>query len=854
MSHAFHRYLCKQLGERLLRRRVVVFYDRRRKFEAFFDELHAAGPGLGGLPRVMLDSQPDPTAHLARFEGSFFGLRATTEPIAGLDKPEFLIVYVPGVKRDRKSSVLLELEKGGMCYEPQLKRLARNVLRQFYTDGAIDDLLASDALSYRDVAGFLAQSERGGEQASMLRTIFGGATSDVLLARWLADDSNDETIDEKNATDELFKLLEARLGLQLGVETSVPSARNRALRYVLVNEFRSELSCAPPSSLSMLPTPPTREQLDRVRSVAAHIRSKHADAYETLADEVVAEFGLHTAGIDPAHLGAIDTFRFEEQALLVRVGALITNKTYLEAIDIISGRSRSFWVDRDVRRRAQWEACRAMAELGQAIEEVLPEVVELASEAAADAKRWVDAYAGSGGWHRIDLLQRNLEAWVAKMDDEPEAEQALAVVRRHHERLLEKMAAGFSRAFVASDWTVPGTLHQTRIFSDVVEAMGGRIAYFFVDAMRYEMGVELAQQLQQSEDVTVRPVVAALPSITVLGMAALLPGASSSYTVVEHGGRLAARVGDTTMPSLTERMKYLRAVRPGAKDLDLGRLLQRSTKSLKRSLNDVPLLVVRSQSIDGIGEMDGGLLARHIMDTVVGNIARAVRKLARLGFDAFVITADHGHQFSVRKGEDMLMDKPGGTEVDQHRRCWAGHGGQTPPGCLRVTGGELGYDSDLDFIFPEGLAVFRASGDLSFHHGGISLQELVVPVVTLRLSTAEEFPSAGLVVRLDGVPDAVTNRTFGVRVQVLAELFQTDPVPLRVVLVSGGEEVGHTGMTFNAEFDRATGILRVARGAEASVGLMLTRDDCTTVRVVVQNPATDAVLDQSGELPVKLGI
>ena len=76
-------------------------------------------------------------------------------------------------------------------------------------------------------------------------------------------------------------------------------------------------------------------------------------------------------------------------------------------------------------------------------------------------------------------------------------------------------------------------------------------------------------------------------------------------------------------------MKRLRAVRPEAKDLDVGEVLQRSTKSLKRTLDDVRLLVVRSQSIDGLGEMDGGLLARHIMDTVVGNIARAVREARR---------------------------------------------------------------------------------------------------------------------------------------------------------------------------------------------------------------------------------
>jgi hypothetical protein len=60
-------------------------------------------------------------------------------------------------------------------------------------------------------------------------------------------------------------------------------------------------------------------------------------------------------------------------------------------------------------------------------------------------------------------------------------------------------------------------------------------------------------------------------------------------------------------------------------------------------------------------------------------------------------------------------------------------------------------------------------------------------------------------------------------------------------------------MVMDADFDRATGILNMQPGTEASVGLMLTRDDCQTLRIVIQDPATDAVLDQSDAIPVKLG-
>ena len=45
MSHPFHRYVSQQLEERLKKHAVVVFYDPRREFAPFIDELRAAGLG-----------------------------------------------------------------------------------------------------------------------------------------------------------------------------------------------------------------------------------------------------------------------------------------------------------------------------------------------------------------------------------------------------------------------------------------------------------------------------------------------------------------------------------------------------------------------------------------------------------------------------------------------------------------------------------------------------------------------------------------------------------------------------------------------------------------------------------------
>lgn len=843
--HPFHDYIAGQLVEKLKKDCVVVFYDPRREFQPFMEEIAAPVEGGEPIARAMLGELP---IHLAQFTGSFIKLRMEVEPLVAVDRPEPLLVYVPGVERDHNGSLLKELECAGECYEPQLRRLARNVLRHKYSEGQIDEMLERAALNYGDVARFRTQTEEG-EQASILKNIFSQEGWTALLVEWLADAGKDAAIREKEAVSELHKLINSRLGLELK-EDDLAKARARTIRYVLVNEFRSDLAGQAPAALEMIPTPATKDQLKRVSELAEALRKQKPEAYRELADQVEKELALSAAGFRAEALGAIDTFRFEERILLGRCAGLLAERNYAEAKQIIVERARSFWLDQQIERRAQWECCRLLTELGLLVTKIRPELAKLGKNPGA----WVQAYAAPDGWHRADQLRRQLEAWVTKMDDDVESEKAMGVARRDHEELLKKMAEGFAQAFETGGWNVADTLHQTEIYSKIVALNKARTAYFLVDAMRFEMGAELVSQLPEVKDLSLRPAIAALPSITEIGMAALLPGASGSFSVIEHKNGLAAKIDDSVLANVSDRMKLLKARVPGAVEMTLDKLLTTSPNKLQKSLDGASLIVIRSQEIDALGEGGNDTLARQTMDSVIGNLARAVRKLTKAGVEAFVITADHGHQYSLHKDEDMRADSPGGKEVALHRRCWAGHGGQTPAGSVRVSGAELGYETDLDFIFPAGLEVYRTQGGLSFHHGSFSLQELLIPVISFR-AAGDGGQSAGVKVRLEGVPAAITNRIFSVRVTVASDLFSTDAVPLRIVLLAAGNQTGQVGqaeMAVNAEFDRATGCVQAKPGIEASVGIMLTRDDCPALKIVALDPATDAVLVQSAELPVKV--
>jgi hypothetical protein len=844
--HPLHDYIAKQVVEKLKSRRVVVWYDPRREFAPFISEARGAERVGGATVAVSLGGI---SGWLAEYDGSFFELRTMVEPHVRADTPDTVLIYVPSVDRDGQGSVLMELEKAGWRYEPKLKQLARNVLRQRYTDGVIDDMLAAERVTYEDLARAASDTSTA-EPPSLLKVIFHDTPGhDAMLAAWLASDARDATIEEKGAGRELAKLVRSRLGLELPDNAPSAKLRSIALRYVLAAEFRANLQGPTPAILDSIPSPNTKEERATVCELAKRLRSAYATDYPGMSDRVQSELGLSEANVPAESLGSIDTFRFEERAVLAYCGTLIAAQHFDEALALIGQQEQGFWLGQDVARKAQWEAARRMAELGSAAVSVKMALTELGNGPNA----WIDAYTGKDGWFRMDQAHRRLEAWVANLEDEPE-ERPLAVVRHGYEDVCHAMAHGFTKSLGKAGWTVKATLHQTHVYSEVVAEQPKPVAYFLVDAMRFEMGVELAGRLPQSAEIAIKHAIGALPSITPIGMAALQPGASRSFSVVEQGRRLGARIEDAFLPDLAARRKFATARVPNLIDMALDELLSLQPSKLTKKVEEAHVVMVRSQEIDHAGETGFTFQARQVMDTVIDNLARAIRKLALAGVEHTVVTADHGHLFfAADRDQSMRIDSPGGDVIELHRRCWIGRGGSTPPGCVRVAATALGYASDLDFVFPIGCGVFRAGGDLAFHHGGPSLQEMVVPVLTIRLKGREQARArAAGPVTASGLPEAITNRIFSVTIQ--GDLVSGDLI-VRPLLMSAGRQVGAVGMAIGAELDRATGCVKLEPGKFITIAFLLSDENVPSLRVVVQDPATDADLYRSPhDIPVRLGV
>ncbi|HEY3234787.1 MAG TPA: PglZ domain-containing protein, partial [Polyangiaceae bacterium] len=638
------------------------------------------------------------------------------------------------------------------------------------------------------------------------------------IALWLVDTSHDATIEAKEGTSELSKLIRHRIGLDAAGPIQLEKLRAVALRYILGNEFRRDLTCPAPASLAGVPLALGKHD-DGIRDLAKRLRANYPNRYPGIADSIEAELGLSEAKLPAEALGSIDTFRFEERALLSHCAALVAEQRFEEALAVVLERGSSFWLNQDLARKAQWEACRRMAELGKVALRVASEL----RKTAAPPQDWIEAYSSPDGWYQLDLAQRRLEVWVSGLEDEA-PERALGVVRRLYEDACHAMAEGFTGSLVGARWAIPRVLTQTHIYSDVVEPQPKPVAYFLVDAMRFEMGKELSERLPTAAEVSVRPAVVALPSITPVGMAALQPGASSSFSVVEKSGKLGALIDDAFLSDVGGRKKFAAARIPTLVDLTLDELLGLSTAKLRAKVENAQVVVVRSQEIDHAGENSSARQARRIMDEVLGDLATAVTRLAKAGIGHSVISADHGHLFASGRDDSMKIETPGGQQVDLHRRCWVGRGGTTPAGCVRVAASALGYASDLDFVFPSGCGVFKAGGDLAFHHGGPSLQELLVPVLTIRLQPAEPASASSSRVAATGMPGAITNRIFSVTLQLGGQnlsLFSS-ALSVRPLLLAGGKQVGVVGMADPpSALDRSTGCITLESAKPITVAFLL---------------------------------
>jgi hypothetical protein len=231
----------------------------------------------------------------------------------------------------------------------------------------------------------------------------------------------------------------------------------------------------------------------------------------------------------------------------------------------------------------------------------------------------------------------------------------------------------------------------------------------------------------------------------------------------------------------------------------------------------------------------------------VRQIIRGLAKVAELGFDKAVIATDHGFILFHEQAAGNIAPRPSGNWLIEKDRCMLGRG-EGDAFNLVMKRGELGIPGDFeDFAAPKTLVPY-VRGKM-YYHEGLSLQECVLPCLTVRLEATVKKPRKSASPRLiltyrQGKSDRITSRrpvvdlAWPAQPDLFAEVGETE-VAVEVT-DSKGTVVGwvSSGQSINS----ATGGVRIQPGVALSVGLRMEDEFSGSFTVRVLDPATNVLL------------
>lgn len=857
---------------------LVVWYDPDGAYEA-------ALPALD-LPNTVVFS----------YKGSFLQLRSEIDREGLMDGEEAprMVVYVP-MAQDQTHHALIELESAGVIMQPGQQPPARNTRLALVARNALKGILGEDYAARVEkqteegklnLADLDALVEKGGEAPKgVLSLIFGTNNAQEIALHFLNDDRFDDSVTEKGAKGELFELLRHDFGFDALEDEGLGDIRWRMARYVLMTDLVSGLGQTAPPSLGSAPVAKTSEATGACGELARawRLRRDLRDSYVLAAHGVERDFNLAALTFEPQAVVNVETFLALEKALLSYAEERLLEGRDVDVLALAESRKAGFWFDAEPKLQARWALVVAIAEVLLEAERV----GKTLKKAPLSVTRLIELYAlgdeGTSGTATfelpsadpplclLDTKHRHMESrwynYEPYGEDHDSIEKLVIQARKRYGAAGSDLARLFL-THLQENTPDRSVLRQREVFEKYVKPFldEKKTAYMWVDALRFEMGRELARLLKEDYEVELKPAFAAVPTVTEIGMAALLPGAQGDAKVVAAGsGRLAMEINGTLIKDRRDRVGYLKK-NAGVEvyDAKLDNLLPKPSKKFREGIANAHLILVTSQEIDELCEQDNIAQAHKQMDGILNDLLRGVRVLFDQGIERIILAADHGYLFGDELSEDMKVDSPGGDIADLHRRVWVGHGGNADEAFMRVPLDKLGMQGDFDLATPWNFACFKCKGGArAYFHGGLSPQELLVPVMIINPSPKPPVgPPVGITWTLTPGSQKLTTRFFSVQLTGLnSGLFDIAPPRVRVELRAKGIVVSRV-VSATYGFEEATGNVELRnevsdprRIAPNTITLMITEElDQGSVGLFLLDAATGAELARLDTIEVSIAM
>lgn len=273
---------------------------------------------------------------------------------------------------------------------------------------------------------------------------------------------------------------------------------------------------------------------------------------------------------------------------------------------------------------------------------------------------------------------------------------------------------------------------QVNFYREKIEPEENRVFVIISDALRYEVAASLAEQLRRETQskVNLNSCSAIFPTLTKFGMAALLP--HDSLTVNERTSGDLQVLADGMSTDAFNRDKVLKEKNKNSVALKYKDIIPMKRIERMALVKGMEVVYIYHDRIDEASHTSDRLVFPSCDDAI-----EEIKNLVRIICNEFsgtriYITSDHGFLYTYSPlSEDNKVDKttPSEKDVEIDRRYLITHKGTNPDFLMPVKFMDENYDA---FAPRESIRIKKKGGGLNFVHGGISLQEMVVPIIEYR--------------------------------------------------------------------------------------------------------------------------
>ena len=542
--------------------------------------------------------------------------------------------------------------------------------------------------------------------------------------------------------DEAREFLVTTLGLSLKTKgKNLGPVADELWRFLLFSEFAFDLPGDLPETLRNVPRAPA-EAKPIVLDVCEALRSGKASiVYIERGETVEKDLDLAARCKGITDLGERETFPFEERAFLQAAIRAVVAEDLDGARAVLKRHATSVWRGKG-ESLTQWELVRSGLALVEACDALATQLPDH-TKSQADLINFYLHHL-----READRLHREFEQAVGGLVDLHDAmHDVISYGRSRYRSLAEKVQVVFMKHLETSGWPPQGRLANADVFDKFVaerlKENGRKVAYMMVDALRYELGLALERMLAEDSPVELQAAYAQLPTVTPVGMASLLPSARSELFLRNISGSLQPNLAGTPVNNVTQRMEVVQS-RYGDRFKEMQ--LSEFVRSKPKVPPAVELLVLRSTEIDSQLESNPET-ALSLIPGTLNQIRVAVHKLRGLGFTDVVIAADHGFFLNASaEAGDVCLKPAGNWPVNAHDRILLGSGPADVHSAVIPTE-RIGIRGDFESAaMPRSMAPYRAG--VVYFHGGASLAEAVVPILTMRLKQKQEADRSRIAIGL----------------------------------------------------------------------------------------------------------